>query len=149
MCSGEKEIASLQTFAEASIVPVVLVGLGIPLVVVAGSEMDEGFIAGFVNEIIEVKRFPAVPPVLTILPLVSPRPVVAGIAIARGVLLVHVVPQALHGVGVQDVSELCSEVVLTVGPAVCPVHHDGVGPEVSPSTTLSSPELRSRGGPNI
>ena len=114
-----------------------------------GSEVDEGIISAVGNEIIELKGFPAVPPVLTILSLVSPSPVVASIAIARTVLLVHVVPQALHGVGVQDVSELCGVMVLTVGPAVRPVHHDGVAPSVSPPTTLSRPELRSRGGPNI
>ena len=74
------------------------------------------------------------------------RPVVA---IAGAVLLLHVEPQALHGVGVQDVGELCVVMVLTVGPAVRPVHHDGVAPSVSPPTTLSRPELRSRGGPNI
>ena len=53
-------------------VSVILVRLEIPLVVVPGSEVDEGIIAGVGNEIVELKVFPAVPPVLTILSLVSP-----------------------------------------------------------------------------
>ena len=136
-------------FAEAAIVSVILVRFKIPAVVFARSEVDEGFIARVVNEVIEVKLCPTVPPVLTILPLVSSSPVVASIPIARAVLLQHVEPQALHGVAVQDVGELCLVVGLTVGPAVRPVHHDGVGPSVGPSSTLSRPEVRGSGGPHV
>ena len=100
----------LSVVAEAAIVSVIPVRLEIPLVVVPGSEVDEGFVARVVNEVVEVKLFPAVPPVLTVLPLVSSSPVVASVAIARAVLLLHVEPEALHGVGVQDVSELCGVV---------------------------------------
>ena len=63
---------------------------------------------------------------------VPSSPVVASKAIAGGVLVVHVVPQALHGVGVQDVSkaegvaELCGVgEVGAVVPALGPFHHQG------------------------
>ena len=100
----------LPTVTEAAIVSVIPVRLEIPLVVVPGSEVDEGFVARVVNEVVEVKLFPAVPPVLTVLPLVSSSPIVTSVAIARAVLLLHVEPEALHGVAVQDVSELCGVV---------------------------------------
>ena len=83
---------------------------------------------------------------MSVLGPVPTRPVVPGVTIARLVLLVHVVPEALHGVVVQDVGEhqLVSELVsmrevFAVVPALRLVHHDGVGPEASPVPALGSP----------
>ena len=95
----------LLTFTQTSIVSVILVTLGVPLVVVARSQMDVWFISRIANEVMEVKRFSRVPPVLTISSSVSSSPVVTSVSITWGVLLVHVVPETLHGVGVQDVSK--------------------------------------------
>merc|ERR1712062_317372 len=95
----------LLALAETSIVPVILVTLGVPGVVVARGQVDIGLSSGVANEVIEVKGSTRVPPVLTILSSVSPSPVVTSVAIARGVLFPHVEPQTLHGVAVQDVSK--------------------------------------------
>ena len=65
-------------------------------------------------------------------------------AITGSVLRLHVVAQALHGVGVQNVfkaegvAELCG--VGEVG-ALGPVHHQGVGAHVGPAPALRAPEL--------
>ena len=87
---------------------------------------------------------------------VPTRPVVPGVTIARLVLLVHVVPEVLHGVAVQDVGEhqLVSELVsmrevFAVVPALRLVHHDGVGPEASPVPALGSPGGGGRGGGDV
>ena len=119
--------------AEAAIVSIILVTLGVPLVVVARSQMYVGFISRIAGEVIEVKRFSRVPPVLTIPSSVSSSPVVASVAISRSVLLVHVVPETLHGVSVQDVSkgEGVSQFpsmgeVLTIVSAFCPVQHASI-----------------------
>ena len=74
--------------------------------------MDVGLISPVIHEVIVSEWSPGVPPVLTISPAVSPRPVMAVIAITGGVLGVHVVPQALHGVHVQNVSKAEGETEL-------------------------------------
>ena len=108
--------------------------------------MDVWFTSRIANEVMEIKRFSRVPPVLTISSSVTSSPVVTSVSITWGVLLVHVVPETLHGVGVQDVSEgegvsQFSSVgeVLTVVSALGPVHHQGVGANIGPVSTLSIP----------
>ena len=95
----------LIALTQTSVVPVILVILGVPGVVVARSQMDVRLISMVIHEVIVSEWSPGVPPVLTISPAVSPRPLTAVIAITGGVLGVHVVPQALHGVRIQDVSK--------------------------------------------
>ena len=73
------------------------------------------------------------------------------VAIAGGVLLVHIEPQALHGVHIRDVSEAegVSELrgereVGAVVPALGPVHHQGVGAHIGPAPALRAPVGRGR-----
>ena len=143
-------------FAQTPVVGVVSFVLGVPLVVVARSQMDERFISGVSHEVVKVPGCSAVPAVLTVTSPVSSSPVVASVAIARSVLLVHVVPQALHRVAVQDVgegegeAELCRvREILTVVPALGPVHHQGVGANVGSVSTLSAPVGGGRGGSHV
>ena len=147
--TGLKDSLFLHRFlalAEAAIVPIILVTLGVPVVVVVRSQMYVGLISRIADEVMEVKRFSRVPPELTISSPVASSPIVAGVAITWAVLLVHVEPQALHGVSVQDVSkgEGVSQFpsmgeVLTIVSALGPVHHQGVGANIGSASTLSTP----------
>ena len=67
--------------------------------------MDEVVLSTVLNEVIVGERSSGDPSecVATLPP--STGPVVASVPIAGGVLVVHVVPQALHNVSVQDVGE--------------------------------------------
>ena len=108
--------------------------------------MYVGLVSRIADEVMEVKRFSGVPPVLTICSLVATGPVVACVAITWTVLLVHVEPQALHGVSVQDVSKAEDVAKLrglgevgAVVPALGPVHHQGVAANIGPAPALSAP----------
>ena len=146
----------LIALTQTSVVPVILVILGVPGVVVARSQMDVRLISTVIHEVIVSEWSPGVPPVLTIASAVSPRQVMAVIAITGGVLGVHVVAQALHGVGVSNVGKAESvaklrgvgevgAVVLALGP----VHHQGVGAHVGPAPALRAPVGRGRAGGEV
>ena len=95
--------------------------------------MDVRFVTAVINKVIEGKRCPGVPPVLAIRSPVAAGPVVASVPITGGVLVVHVEPQALHRVRVQDVGkgeglpELQRKSVPAEVHALGPVNHLGVG----------------------
>ena len=114
------------------------------------------FISGVANEVMELKRCTRVPPVLTILSSVSSGPVVTSVPISRCVLVVHIEPQALHGVSVQDVGEAEGVAELrgvgevgAVVPALGLVHHQGVGAHIGPASTLSAPVCGGRLGGQV
>ena len=78
------------------------------------------------------------------------------VSISRCVLVIHVEPQALHGVSIQDVSKI--EVVAklrgmgevgTVVPALGPVHHQGVGSHIAPAPALGAPVGRGKAGGEV
>ena len=108
--------------------------------------MDEELIPRVSHEVIKFKRCSTVPAVLAVPSPVSSSPIVASEAIVRGVLLVHVVSETLHGVAVQNVSEgegvaqLSSmREVPAVVPALGPVHHQSVRSNVCSVSALSVP----------
>ena len=118
--------------------------------------MDVGIVSAVINEVIVGEGSPGVPPVLAISPPVAPGPVVTSVPIAGCVLAVHVEPQTLHGVHIQDVAEAEGVAQLhgvgevgAVVPALGPVHHQGVGGGVGVVTTLGAPVGRGGGGLDI
>ena len=85
-----------------NMIPIILC---VPLIVVAGGQVEVGIMSRILNKVIEVENSPIVSPVLAISSPVATGPAVASVPIAGGVLVVHVVSQTLHGVSVQDVGE--------------------------------------------
>ena len=92
-------------FTETAVVPIVLIILGVPLIVVAGGQVEVGILSRASNKVIKLKDSSGVPHVLAISSPISSSPVVSSVPIAGGVLVVHVEPQALHRVRVKDVGE--------------------------------------------
>ena len=117
--------------------------------------VEVGILSG-VSDIIKLKLRSRVPSVLAIPSSGSASPLVSVLSISRCVLVIHVEPQALHGVSIQDVSKI--EVVAklrgvrevgAVVPALGPVHHQGVGSHIAPAPALGAPVGRGKAGGEV
>ena len=138
--------SSLNLTTNTAVVSVILRVLCIPAVLVTRSQVDVRLSSRVAHKVCVGHRVARGPLILAVLSPVASCPVVTSVSIARLILLLHVVSQALHLVNVQDVSKLVGVAqlpsmweVLAVVLALLPVHHESVGSHYRPVPTRGSP----------